>query len=77
MCLHPIIGYNVLNRPIDIAKYQHELDNCDYFETTNPIDAKHGDLLVMQLNICGLVNKLSHLKDCHQCVHISYYVPPF
>ena len=38
-------------------------DNCDYFETTNPIEAKHGDLLVMQLNICGLFNKLPHLQD--------------
>ena len=63
MCLHSINGYDVLNRPIDTAKYQHKLDNCDYFELTNPIDAKHGDLLVMQLNIRGLINKLSSLKD--------------
>ena len=63
MCLHPIAGYDALNRPIDTGKYQHKLDNCDYYETTNPIDAQHGDLLAMQLNIHGLFNKLSNLKD--------------
>ena len=63
MCLHPIIGYDNLDRPIETTKYQHELDNCDYFEMTDPIDASHGDLLVMQLNIRGLLGKLSNLKD--------------
>ena len=63
MCLHPINGYDNLNRPIEITKYQHELDNCDYFELTNPIKASHRDLLVMQLNIRGLLGKMSNLKD--------------
>ena len=63
MCLHPIIGYDNLDRTIECTKYQHELDNCDYFELTNPIDALHGDLLVIQLNIRGLLGKLSNLKD--------------
>ena len=63
MCLHPISGYDVLDRPIEISKYQHELDNCDYYEQTNPIEANHGDLLVMQLNIRGLFSKLASLKD--------------
>ena len=63
MCLHPINRYDALDRPIDTAKYQHELNNCDYFELINPIEAKHGDLLVMQLNIHRLINKLSSLKD--------------
>ena len=63
MCLHPVNGYNVLDRPIEIAKYHHELDNCDYFERTDPIDVNHGDLLVMQLNIQGLSNKISSLQD--------------
>ena len=63
MCLHPIIGHDNLDRPIETTKYQHELDNCDYFELTDPIDASHGDLLVMQLNIRGLLGKLSNLKD--------------
>ena len=63
MCLHPIISHDNLDRPIETTKYQHELDNCDYFELTDPIDASHGDLLVMQLNIRGLFGKLSNLKD--------------
>ena len=63
MCLHPIISHDNLDRPIETTKYQHELDNCDYFELTDPIDASHGDLLVMQLNIRGLLGKLSNLKD--------------
>ena len=63
MCLHPISGYDVLDRPIEIVKYQHELDNCDYVELTNPLIANHGDLLLMQLNIRGLFGKLSSLKD--------------
>ena len=63
MYLHPINCYNILDRPIEIAKYQHELDNCDYFEQTNPIDANHDDLLVMQLNIRGLFGKMASLKD--------------
>ena len=70
MCLHPVNGYDVLDRPIEFAKYQHDLDNCDYFEQTDPIDAKHGNLLVMQLNIRGLFGKMPSLKDlvnnaCH------------
>ena len=63
MCLHPINGYDNLDRPIEITKYQHEFDNCDYFQLTNPIEASHGDLLVMQLNIRGLLGKMSNLKD--------------
>ena len=63
MCLHPINGNDNLDRPIEITKYQHELDNCDYFQLTNPIEASHGDLLVMQLNIRGLLGKMSNLKD--------------
>ena len=63
MCLHYINGFDNLDRPIEITKYQHELDNCDYFELTDPIDASHGDLLVMQLNIRGLLGKLSNLKE--------------
>ena len=63
MCLHPIIGHDNLDRPIETTKYQHKLDNCEYFELTDPIDASHGDLLVMQLNIRGLLGKLSNLKD--------------
>ena len=63
MCVHPIIGHDNLDRPIEISKYQHELDNCDYFDLTDPIEATHGDLLVMQLNIRGLFGKLSNLKD--------------
>ena len=63
MCLHPIVSHDNLDRPIETTKYQHELDNCDYFELTDPIDASHGDLLVMQLNIRGLFGKLSNLKD--------------
>ena len=63
MCLHLMISNDKLNRPIETTKYQHELDNCDYFELTDPIDASHGDLLVMQLNIRGLLGKLSNLKD--------------
>ena len=51
MCLHPINGYDNLDRPIEITKYQNESDNCDYFELTDPIDSSHRDLLVMQLNI--------------------------
>ena len=47
MCLHSINGFDNLDRPIEITKYQHKLDNCDYFELTDPIDASHGDLLVM------------------------------
>ena len=57
MCLHPINGYDNLDRPIEITKYQHELDNCDYFELTNQIEASHEDLLVLQLNIRGLLGK--------------------
>ena len=63
MCLHPINGYDNLDRPIEITKYQNESDNCAYFELTDPIDASHGDLLVMQLNIRGLLGKLLNLKD--------------
>ena len=63
MFLHPINDYDNLDRPIEITKYQHELDNCDYFKLTNPIEASHGDLLVMQLNVQGLFGKLSNLKD--------------
>ena len=63
MCLHPIISHDNLDRPIETTKYQHELDNCDYSELIDPIDASHGDLLVMQLNIRGLFGKLSNLKD--------------
>ena len=63
MCVHPINGYDNLDRPIEISKYQHELDNCDYFDLTDLIEASHGDLLVMQLNIRGLFGKLSNLKD--------------
>ena len=63
MCVHPINGHDNLDRPIEISKYQHELDNCDYFDLTDPIEASHGDLLVMQLNIRGLFGKLSNLKD--------------
>ena len=63
MCLHPISGYDNLDRPIEYTKYQHELDNCDYCELTDPIDANHGDLLVMQLNIRGLLGKLPDLKN--------------
>ena len=63
MCVHPINGYDNLDRPIEISKYQHELDNCDYFDLTDPIEVSHGDLLVMQLNIRGLFGKLSNLKD--------------
>ena len=63
MCLHPINGYDNLDRPIEITKYQNESDNCDYFELKDPIDASHGDLLVMQLNIRGLLGKLLNLKD--------------
>ena len=63
MCLHPIISHDNLDSSIETTKYQHELDNCDYFELTDPIDASHGDLLVMQLNIRGLFCKLSNLKD--------------
>ena len=63
MCLHPINGYDILDRPIEIAKYQHELDNCDYFEQNDPIDANHGDLLVIQLNVQGLFNKMSNLHN--------------
>ena len=63
MCVHPIIGHNNLDQPIEVSKYQHELDNCDYFDLTDPIEASHGDLLVMQLNIRGLFGKLSNLKD--------------
>ena len=61
--MHPINGYDNLDRPIEITKYQHELDNCDYFELTDPIDASHSDLLVMQLNIRSLFGKLPNLKD--------------
>ena len=63
MCVHPIYGYDNLDRPIEIAKYQHELDTCDYYDLTNPIEARHGDLLVMQLNIRGLFGKMSNLKN--------------
>ena len=63
MCVHPINGYDNLDRPIKITKYQHELDTCDYYDLTNPIEANHGDLLVMQLNIRGLLGKMSNLKD--------------
>ena len=63
MYLHPIISHDNLDRPIETTKYQHELDNCNYFKLTDPIDALHGDLLVMQLNIRGLFGKLSNLKD--------------
>ena len=63
MCLHPINGYDNLDRPIEITKYQHELNNCDYFELTDPIVASHRDLLVMQLNIRGLLGKLPNLKE--------------
>ena len=63
MCVHPIIGHDNLDRPIEFSKYQHELNNCDYFDLTDPIEAAHGDLLVMQLNIRGLLGKLSNLKD--------------
>ena len=63
MCLHPISDYDVLDRPIEINKYQHELDNCDYHERNDLIVAKHGDLLVMQLNIRGLFGKMAYLKD--------------
>ena len=63
MCLHPTISHDNLDRTIECTKYQHELDNCDYYELTNPIDALHGDLLVMQLNIRGLLGKLTNLKD--------------
>ena len=63
MCVHPINGHDNLDRPIEISKYQHELGNCDYFDLTDPIEASHGDLLVMQLNIRGLFGKLSNLND--------------
>ena len=63
MCVPSINGYDNLDRPIEISKYQHELDNCDYFDLTDPIKASHGDLLVMQLNIRGLLGKLSNLQD--------------
>ena len=63
MCLHPINVYDNLDRPIVNTKYQHELDNCDYHELNDPIDVNHGDLLVMQLNIRGILSKLSNLKD--------------
>ena len=63
MCLHPISGYDNLDRPIECTKYQHKLDNCDYFELTDPSDTCHGDLLVMQLNIRGLLGKLPDLKN--------------
>ena len=76
MCLHPINGYNVLDRPIEIAEYQHELDNCDYFEQNDPIDMNHGDLLVMQLNVQGLFNKMSNLNGpkipFYECLHKQY-----
>ena len=63
MCLHPLRGHDYLDRPIENAKYQHELDNCDYCELTNPIETTHGDLLVMQLNVRGLFGKLANLND--------------
>ena len=55
MCLHSIISHDNLDRPIETTKYQHKLDNCDYFELTDPIVASHGDLLVMQLSIRGFI----------------------
>ena len=62
MCLHPTIDrklstmyYKYHNESLD------EFNNCDYVYSVS--DAKHTDLVVMQLNVRGIGSKRSQLID--------------
>ena len=62
MCLKPKRFVDTLERFESFETYDVDCDSCDYIEPENVIPVETGDLVVMQLNIRGLYNKIDKLK---------------
>ena len=47
-----------LNRDVNYEIYNEELDYCDYVDYGDAISVDQNKLVIMQLNVCGLYNKI-------------------
>ena len=68
MCLHPIIDRTLTD---GYDKYSNvsldEFDNCDY--VTRVSEVSKNDLIVIQLNICGISSKHFSIDEANKYLH--------
>ena len=73
MCFHPNLcllhkSHSLMHKSDELttaipAWYSSEQDKCDYVRTEEKIIVEESDLVVLQLNIRGLTNKITELKS--------------
>ena len=63
MCLKPRQIVDSLNRDINYKTYNEELDYCDYEDYGDAIPVDQNELVIMQLNVCGLYSKIDQIKS--------------
>ena len=62
MCLKPRQFVDSFNRDVKYKTYNKELDCCDYVDYGNAIPVDPNELVIMQLNVRGLYNKIDQIK---------------
>ena len=63
MCLKLRQIVDSLNQDVNYKTYNEELDYCDYVDYGDAIPVDQNELVIMQLNVCGLYSKIDQIKS--------------
>ena len=63
MCLKPRQIIDRLKRDVVYETYNKELDCCDNVDHGDAIPVEPNELVILQLNVCGLYSKIDQIKS--------------